>query len=160
MCLAPIASTCRRWNGKTCLPIWMRPIRKGAFHLHPMRDRDREHHRVKMARAGEWRAHNPKGQAPASIVLSVVVISALQSWNVSPASVKPPREILHPSRHSSTIRLGRAYVTAGGPSLGTLRDRAAKSDYAKGRYRSVVWCSRWASTARSTASSANRGLRT
>ncbi|WP_137136568.1 terminase gpA endonuclease subunit [Rhizobium sp. FKY42] len=93
-----------------------------------------EHHRVKMARAGEWRAHNPKAKRQHRSFYLWSVISALQSWE------RIAREWLSakgdPASEQTFLNdtVGRAYVTAGeAPPWETLRDRAAKSDYAKGR---------------------------
>ncbi|TRL35530.1 terminase [Rhizobium straminoryzae] len=93
-----------------------------------------EHHRAKMARAGKWRAHNPKAKRQHRSFSLWSVISALQSWE------RIAREWLSargdPASEQTFLNdtVGRAYVTAGeAPPWETLRDRAAASPYARGR---------------------------
>lgn len=93
-----------------------------------------ERHRAKMARKGKWRAHNPKAKRHHRSFYLWSVISALQSWE------RIAREWLaakgDPASEQTFLNdtVGRAYVAAGeAPPWETLRDRAAQSDYARGR---------------------------
>jgi phage terminase large subunit GpA-like protein len=93
-----------------------------------------EHHRSRIVRRGEWRANNPKAKRHHRSFYLWSVVSALQSWE------RIAREWLgargDPASEQTFLNdtVGRAYVTAGeAPPWETLRDRAANSDYSRGR---------------------------
>ncbi len=93
-----------------------------------------EHHRRSIVRRGEWRAQNPKAKRHHRSFHLWSVVSALQSWE------RIAREWIgargDPASEQTFLNdtVGRAYVTAGeSPPWETLRDRAAQSDYSRGR---------------------------